>query len=144
VFTSRFLWRRLYSGTTRWSSPLCRRKEMCHVWEMDTSRPMDCGDTQQDRFRFLKAEISAREMAVVASYTQHGDKWAKPQYDRKHMVVNVTFPFTFVPVTDNDGRKCLFSHMKKDGGDIKNFPPPPPFPPPPHPQNPETLTSSPL
>ena len=26
VFTSRFLWRWLYSGTTRWSSPLCRRK----------------------------------------------------------------------------------------------------------------------
>ena len=66
VFTSRFLCRQLYSGTTRWSSPLCRRKEMCHVWEIDTSRPMDCRDTQQDRFRFLTAGLSAREMAAVA------------------------------------------------------------------------------
>ena len=47
-------------------------KEMCHVWKIDTSRPMDCGDTQQDRFRFLTAEMSAREMAAVATYTQHG------------------------------------------------------------------------
>ena len=109
-------------------------KEMCHVWEIDTSRPMDCRDTQQDRFRFLTAEMSAREMAAVATYIHNTDKWAKPQYDSEHMVIYVTIPFTFAPVTDNDCRKCLSSRMKKVCGDNKNLPPPPP--------NPETLTSN--
>jgi len=121
-FTAVSLWKCLHRGFYGGSCTRVLRdgavhsaggKEMCHVWEIDTSRPMDCRDTQHDRFRFLTAEMRAREMAVVATYTLQ-DKWAKPQYDRQHMVIDVTFPFTFVPVTDNDCRKCLFSHMKKE------------------------------
>ena len=112
-------------------STLQEEKRCVTYSERDTSRPMDCRDTQQDRFRFLTAGMSAREMAAVATYihththTHNTDKRAKPQYDREHMVANVTFPFTFVPVTDNYCRKCLFFHTKKVGRDVRTSHPHP-------------------
>jgi len=50
-------------------STLQEEKRCVTYSERDTSRPMDCRDTQQDRFRFLTAGMSAREMAAVATYT---------------------------------------------------------------------------
>ena len=128
VFTSRFLLRQLYAGTRRWSSPLLGLQEERDVSRMG-DRYVEANGLQRHttgRVQFLTGGISSREMAAVASHTQYGLYGQHHINDRKHMVVNVTFPFTFVPVTDNDGRKCISSHMKK-------------VPPPPTPPNPEPL-----
>jgi hypothetical protein len=113
VFTSRFSLRQLYSSIKRWTSPLLDLQEERDVSRIrDASRPMDCRENTTRTVQVLISwEEFSRDVGSCFVYTtprineQNHNMTESTSWYRWYL-----FPFTFVPVTDNDGRKCKFSY----------------------------------